>query len=276
MLKKDYFSCRVPLRQLNAFFEIDAIYPQKRVIQVDLVLSPSSKTLIIGPDAQKNVKLRVRKIELRLQYVELEPTIRTEWYGSIERNKLTRVFPTYRTSHRTIRAGQEQEFLPAVMSFGLLPEFVAVVFQKESIHCGNYENPFSYNSCDVKSLKLSKNGIGHFLNHESTGMKVVEDSHKHYLWYDEFLKCFGKEASSIGPDRFFHDLFVFTFDLSCVPTFWEHDKCDNSAKLNLVSAGVIDLEVTFDKPTDTNLIVCVIGYQNSIASFNPNGEIVNE
>ena len=137
---------------------------------------PSSKTLILSSEPPQNVKLCVRNIQLRLQYVELEPALRSKWYKSIANNNLTRVFSTYKTDHRTIKAGTTREYLPAVMSFGLLPDFVSVIFQKESIHCGNFGNAYSYTNTNVKSLTLFKNGIAHFLNQESQGMKIEEDS----------------------------------------------------------------------------------------------------
>ena len=142
------------------------------------------------------------------------------------------------------------------MPFSLLPEFVSVVFMKETTHYGDFTNSFSYANCNVTSLALFKNGIAHFLNQESQGAEILENSHRHYLWYDEFLKCYGSEASSVSPQRFFHDLFVFTFDLTSVPLFWEHSKDNTSDRLNLVSAGILDLEVTFKAPLAENLILC--------------------
>ena len=111
---------------------------------LDLQLAPSKKTLILGPEANTKVKLIVRKIELSLQYAELEASLRSKWYESIEQSNLTRVFPTYVSSHRTIKAGSTQEFLPTLLPFGLLPNRVSIVFMKESTHVGNYENTYCY------------------------------------------------------------------------------------------------------------------------------------
>lgn len=276
MVNKGVFSCRVPLHLLSCFFKLNVIYPQKRVLVLELQLAPSKKTLIVGPNTTKNVKLTVRRIALRLQYAELEPSLRTKWYDSISRNNLIRVFPTYATAHRSIKKGQEREYLPNILPFGILPEYVAIVFMKETTHVGNFQNAFCYKHNDVTSLTLRKNGVAHFLNEESKGDKIEEQSHRHFLWYDEFLKCFGNHSSSIEPSKFYHDLFVFTFDLSTVPVVWENSKTDASTKLNLLSAGTIDLEVTFNAALPENLIICAIGYHKSVATFNPDGEIVSD
>ena len=274
MVKTGVFQCRVPLHLLSSFFKLDFLYPQKRVLALDLQLSPSKKTLILGPDDDKNVKLVVRKIELSLQYAELEPTLRSKWYESIEESNLTRVFPTYVTSHRSIKKGLKQEFLPALMPFGILPDYISIVFMKESTHVGNYQNTYCYKNNDVKSMKLYKNGIPHYLNQELGGTKIKENSNLHFLWYNEYLKCYGSKAASVDTGRFYHDLFVFTFYLSAVPVTWETDKNEDTSKLNLLTAGTIDLEVTFAKEVPENLIICAIGYRNEVASFNPDGEIV--
>ena len=274
MVKTGVFQCRVPLHLLSSFFKLDFLYPQKRVLVLDLQLAPSKKTLILGPDDDTKVKLVVRKIELSLQYAELEPTLRSKWYESIEENNLTRVFPTYFTSHRSIKKGLEQEFLPALMPFGILPDYISIVFMKESTHVGNFENSFCYKNNNVKCMKLFKNGIAHYLNQESEGKKIDRDSHRHFLWYGEFLKCYGNKASSVDTSRFYDDLFVFTFYLSSVPVAWETDKNDDSSKINLLTAGTIDLEVTFAEKLSKNLVACAIGYRKEVASFNPDGEIV--
>ena len=96
------------------------------------------------------------------------------------------------------------------------------------------------------------------------------------MWYDEFLKCYSSNSASIDPFKFYYDLFVFTFDLSTVPIVWENSQTDASTKLNLISAGTIDLEVTFKAALPENLIVCAIGYRKSVASFNADGEIVSD
>ena len=127
----------------------------------------------MSSEPPQDVKLCVRNIQICLQYVELEPALHSKWYKSIANNNLTRVFSTYKTDHRTIKAVTTREYLPAVMSFGLLLDFVSVIFQKESIHCGNYGNA----NTNIKSLTLFKNGIAHFLNQESQGMKIEENSH---------------------------------------------------------------------------------------------------
>ena len=276
MVNRGVFCCRVPLHLLSCFFKLDAIYPQKRVLVVQLQLAPSKKTLIVGPDKAKNVKLTVRRIALRLQYAELEPSLRTKWYESIARNNLIRVFPTYSTAHRSITKGQEREYFTNLLPYGVLPEFVAVVFLKETTHGGNFQNRFCYKHNDITSLTLFKNGVAHFLNQESQGDEIKEQSHRHFLWYDEFLKCYSSNSASIDPFKFYHDLFVFTFDLSTVPIVWENSQTDASTKLNLISAGTIDLEVTFKAALPENLIVCAIGYRKSVASFNADGEIVSD
>ena len=274
MVKTGVFQCRVPLHMLSSFFKLDFLYPQKRVLALDLQLSPSKKTLILGPDDDTKVKLVVRKIELSLQYAELEPTLRSKWYESIEESNLTRVFPTYFTSHRSIKKGLEQEFLPALMPFGILPDSISIVFMKESTHVGNFQNSFCYKNNDVKSMKLYKNGIPHYLNQESGGTEIKKDSNHHFLWYNEYLKCYGSKATSVDTGRFYHDLFVFTFYLSAVSVTWETDKNDDTPKLNLYTAGTIDLEVTFANQVPHNLIVCAIGYRNAVATFDADGEIV--
>ena len=109
MVKRGVFQCRVPLHLLSCFFKLNFLYPQKRVLVLDLQLSPSKKTLIVGPSGDQNVKLVVRKIELSLQYAELEPNLRAKWYRSIEKSNLTRVFSAYSTSHRSIKNGLERE-----------------------------------------------------------------------------------------------------------------------------------------------------------------------
>ena len=274
MVKTGVFQCRVPLHLLSSFFKLDCLYPQKRVLVLDLQLAPSKKTLILGPEANTKVKLIVRKIELSLQYAELEPTLRSKWYESIEESNLTRVFPTYVSSHRRIKKGLKQEFLPALMPFGILPDYISIVFMKESMHVGNYQNTYCYKNNDVSSLKLYKDGIPHYLNQEFSGNVVKENTNLHYLWYNEYLKCYGSQAASVDTSRFYHDLFVFTFYLSAVPVTWEMDKNDDTPKLNLFTAGTIDLEVTFAKAVPKNLIICAIGYRKEVASFNPDGEIV--
>ena len=274
MVSSGPFQCRVPLHLLSSFFKLDCLYPQKRVLAFDLQLASNQKTLIVGPKANKKVKLIVKKIQLSLQYAEVETSIKSKWFESIDQSYLTRVFPTYFCSHRTITKGSTQEFLPTLLPFGLLPNRVSILFMKESTHVGNYENTYCYKNNDVSSLKLYKDGIPHYLNQEFSGKIVKENTNLHFLWYNEYLKCYGSKAASVDTSRFYHDLFVFTFYLSAVPVTWETDKNEDTPKLNLYTAGTIDLEVTFANPVSNNLVVCAIGYRNAVATFNADGEIV--
>ena len=229
----------------------------------------------MAQEASKKVKLTVTKIELSLQYAEVETSIKSKWFESIDQSYLTRVFPTYvSVVTEPSQAGSTQEFLTTMLPFGLLPNRVSIVFMKESTHVGNYENTYCYKNNDVSSLKLYKDGIPHYLNQEFSGTIVKENTNLHFLWYNEYLKCYGSQAASIDTSRFYHDLFVFTFYLNAVPVTWETDKNDDTPKLNLFTAGTIDLEVTFANQVPHNLIVCAIGYRNAVASFNADGEIV--
>merc|ERR1711895_337301 len=105
----------------------------------------------------------------------------------------------------------------------------------------------------------------HYLNQELGGTKIKENSNLHFLLYNEYLKCYGSQAASVDTGRFYHELFVFTFYLSAVPVTWETDKKEDTPKLNLLTAGTIDLEVTFAKEVPHNLIICAIGYRNEVA-----------
>ena len=60
------FKLRVALRYLHSFFNLDLTYPGKRLIQIELKLAPSAKTLIRDPSVSHKYSLHIADASLDL------------------------------------------------------------------------------------------------------------------------------------------------------------------------------------------------------------------
>ena len=100
----------------------------------------------------------------------------------------------------------------------------------------------------------------------------------HMFFYDNMVQTFGEKSLWIGPESFFKDCFIF-----CIPIqgYYYSDNYaiareNKDRKLNLLSIGGIDIDLSFGTPVPSNLMCTAIGVYDLLTKFGVDGaEIVN-
>ena len=268
------FTFLVNLSLLHHFFNLDILYPQKRLVSIELKLNDPSKTLIKAASDTEKYRLSVVEAHLDLSYVTLEAAIRSRYYELISQENLMRTYPLTRETHFSLKSGMKIYYLPQCTAYGQSANFLTILLTEEESHIGNYSNRYVYKPHDLKTLNLFRNGGPHWLNAHMSGMDLSRKTSKHvYHLYKEFLSMYPKTAESVSLSKFFSDFFIFCVDLTAVPPEMRKQD-DGKQNLSLITSTSLDLSLEFNKATTKNLIVHVISNHYSVASFGPTGEII--
>ena len=263
-----------PLSLLHPLFALNCLYPQKRLVALELKLADPSKVLI--KPANDNHKYRISLVEcqLDLSYCTLESGIRTKYYELIEKEFLTRVFPLTKMTHFSLAKGQSLYQIPSVCAFGQSATHLTLIVTLESLHLGNYEPRFVYRPHDIKSLNVYKSGHPHFLNARMTNMDLGSVTRPDvFMFYNQFRALYPKKAASISLKKFFYDFFVFVIDLSAVPPKMRKDD-EGDQNLSLITSAAVNLHIEFNKATTQNLVLYCMAHHQQVIQFTASGEIV--
>ena len=272
LLKKgdDGFQARVPLRYLSRFFDLDMVWPAKRLLSIEMKLNPASKILIKEDSMKDSYDIQICKIELDLSYVTLEESIRRSWYNLLEQEKMIRVFDSVRETHFSLMANSSVYFLKNVCPFGIFPRFLTIFFQKEGVHLGKFLNSYHYSSMKISALEVYCNGSPHYLNMRMKSLDISNSTSPDvFFFYEKFLFLYPDTARSISLEQFYNDFFLFCIDLSPL------DPSAGSDSLSLVTSGSIDLTVKMSETNTTNLICFVHANHKSVISMDVTGEVLD-
>ena len=168
----DGFTFCIPLKLLHCFFSLDCIYPQKRIINIDMELNGDNKNLIKPETHTDNYELTVSKICLDLAYVTYENAFKLKWYSSINNSMLTRAFPCEKVTHHTLSNSTMFHYVPNIIPFGIFPRAIVIAFIDEKIHKGMFANSYVYTHKKLKTIQVFKNGVGHQDNDSMANMNM--------------------------------------------------------------------------------------------------------
>ena len=270
------FTFRVALSFLHPFFCLKMLYPQKRLLSIELKLNDSSKTIVKAESDNTKYRISIAEAYLDLSYCTLESSLRAKYYELISQEKLMRSFPLIRETHFAIKSGQTLFYLANVCAYGVQPTHLTVLLTEEDRHLGNHAPRFVYKHQNVKSMQFFRNGSPHFLNSRLNSMDLTSITSKDvFFLYEEFLNLYPRAAESISLAKFHSDFFLYCIDLSAAPPGMRKD-ADGNQNLSLITSASVDMSLEFHSATTKNLIIYVFAHHNSIASFGPTGEMADD
>ena len=270
------FTFRVALALLNPFFSLKMLYPQKRLLSIELKLNDPSKTIVKAESDTTKYRLSIVEAYLDLSYCTLESSLRAKYYELISQEKLVRSFSLVRETHFALKSGQTLFYLANVCAYGVQPTHLTVILTEEERHLGNHAPRFVYKHQNVKSMQFFRNGSPHFLNSRLSSMDLKNITSKHvFFLYEEFLNLYPRAAESISLAKYHSEFFLYCIDLSAAPPGMRKD-ADGNQNLSLITSASIDMSLEFTAAIKKNLIVYVIAHHNGIASFGPTGEMADD
>ena len=273
--KKDdkYFSLKIPMSLLHPLFSIDAPFPMKRILTINLKLNKPSMNLLC-PSADKNYKLAVKDIYCDFAHLVFEQSLRSGWMEAINENNLVRCidFPSVR--HFPVATGTQFAFFPSILTYTTLPQSLIIFFITNDQHEGDYtKNSFSYKSRGLKSISLTINGEPHFLNVFTNDMNIKTDSADLFRWYEQFIAVFGEKAGLNVPIQVFEkDFFLYCYDLTSTPRNLRVDEVTGEANNTLITSASLDLSCQFKTATTEAMVIYCIGLQKAVCEFTVDGE----
>ena len=267
------FDVEVPLKFFNRFFSLEMAYPSKRLLSVEFRMVGDNQ-FIIKNDSDTNIySVVITSMELRLQYLQLEPLIRSRFYESIQRKGIVRSFAYSRSSHFTMQKDLKHFFFSNIFSFSTFATHLVLLFQPERLYSGAFKNSFVYKSSGIKTIHVFRDGIGINQNNFMTNMKLEDCDSKdcNYL-YNNFLRlCCKNGEPIISFDRWFQEMFIFAIDLSMCPMSLADS---NESQLQLLSKGCLDLSIETNALSE-NYVLEVIACFNACCAFDASGTMIS-
>ena len=260
------FSFSVPLSFLNRFFKLDILYPQKKLMVLVLNINPEAKFLIKSDSQTSNYTFEITEANVKLNYYSLESSFRSQWYSLINSQSILRVLPFKKETHFTISKGITVIWLPGITTYGILPESLIIFLVTAKAHVGEHKNRYAFHPWGVKSMQLMVGGGNHFQNGLFTNMDLSKKSSPHVkIWYENFLKIFPKTAEDISLEIFFHDFFLYCFEI------YPRDNSTKYGDLSLLTTGSCDLSLHFKEPLKQDLVLYTLACHNMPIRINPLG-----
>ena len=272
---------KTPCHFLHPFWDAKMIYPQRQVVSMTLTLKPDSCILVI-PTGKKgqDYKLTVESMYLDLKYAVFLDPLRDRWLQSINALNLQRSVIGNRSVHFLMKGGASNARFASVFSFSVTCKTLVFCFTPESVHQGDYlNNRHYYHHYFLSSLKIHVGGVPLISNsiHSTLNLKK-KYGEDHFYFYENMLQTFGKEAIFLTPESMYRDCFIF-----CVPIqgyYYGNDfamaREIKERKLNFLSVGGIDMDLSFAEPLPHNVMVNVIGIYDLLLKFGVDGsEVVN-
>ena len=273
----DGFTFCIPLKLLHCFFSLDCIYPQKRIINIDMELNGDNKNLIKPETHSDNYELTVSKICLDLAYVTYENAFKLKWYSSINNSMLTRAFPCEKVTHHTLSNSTMFHYVPNIIPFGIFPRAIVIAFIDEKIHKGMFANSYVYTHKKLKTIQVFKNGVGHQDNDSMANMNMENMwTLNCFQWYSRFLKVMPNCSDSVSYEKFYKEQFVYCIDLSSNPSSLMKDSVTKERYLDLLTSGSLDINFQFSELPQDNLVVKIIALHTQVANFDASGELMSD
>ena len=260
------FSFSIPLSFLNRFFQLDILYPQKKLMVLVLNINPEAKFLIKSDTQKSTYTFEISKAQIILNYYSLESSFRSQWYSLINSQNIVRVLPFKKETHFTISKGTTVIWLPGVTVYGVLPESVILFLVSAKSHVGEYKNCYAFHPWGLKAIQLMVSGGHHFQNCQTTNMDLSKkNSLSVKMWYENFLRIFPKTAEEITLEIFFHDFFLYCYEI------YPRDNSTQYGDLSLLTSGACDLNLHFEKPLKEDLVLYCLACHNMPIRIDPLG-----
>ena len=270
---------RTPLKYLHPFWNAQMFYPQRQVLSMGLTLKPDSCLLIVPKDKSgRDFKLTVEEMYLDLRYAVFLDPLRDRWLNSLNSLNLQRSVISNRSVHYLVKAGSSHARFSSVFSFSVTCKTLVLCFNAESAHQGDYSsNRYYYHHYLLSSLKVHVGGVPLISNTIHSTMDLSKKyGEEHFYWYQNMIQTFGKESHDVTPECFYKDCFIF-----CVPIqgyYYGNDYAmareTKERKLNFLTVGGIDIDLSFASPLPNNIMVHVIGIYDLLLQFAVDGSEV--
>ena len=263
------FTFQVPLRYLHRLFQLDILYPQKKLMSLVMHVNPPEK-MLIKPDSNKsNFTFEITNAQVKLNYFSLEASFRSSWYSLISQQQIIRVLPYRKETHFTLAKGLSTIFIPSVTVFGALPESIIFVLVKADCHNGNFKNRYAFYPWGLKAIQLMVSGANHVQNSLTTSMDLSKQYNLDVkMWYDNFLSIFPETAQEITLEIFFNDFFIFCYEIS------PRDKSSKFGDLSLLTSGTCDVSLHFDKQLQYEMILYCFATHHLPIRIDPLGNLL--
>ena len=169
----------------------------------------------------------------------------------------------------TVPSGLSSANQPNIIN-GLLPRQLVVGFVKADALNGNYKlNPFNFHHFDCNFIALRVNGLqipakGYRPNFEK---KLVRRELRSLYDNIGVNDASDDTGCNLNVEDFIGGFTLFSFDLTA-------DKC-NGFHLHESVAGIVDLEILFDKPLKEAItVLCYTAYESIIAITKERGVLM--
>ena len=270
---------KTPCHFLHPFWDGKMIYPQRQVVSMVMTLKPDSCILIV-PDGKvgQDYKLTVESMYLDLKYCVFLDPLRDQWLHSLNSLNLQRSVIGNRSVHFLMKAGSSNARFASVFSFSVTCKTLVFCFTPESTHQGDYSsNRYYYHHYLLSSLKVHVGGLP-LVSNTITGTQDLSKKYgfDHFFWYKNMLQTFGKNCIFLTPESMYKDCFIF-----CVPIqgyYYGNDYAmareTKERKLNFLTVGGIDMDISFAQPLPHNVMCNVMGIYDLLLSFAVDGSEV--
>lgn len=273
----------VPMRYLSGFFDIWSYYPQRQLIQIDMTLADDKSILCLknGMDATQKYTLTITDSYIRAHYCRMLPELHSRWTQSIAQLGLRRNIQLAKDSTSTVVKGAVSAKMTNIFSFGSIPQSIVIFFTESTVEHGDFSNTkFCYKKQDLKSLKIWKSGKPIELNNVYESMDLSSHhTQTQYFLHDEMIKLYGPKAVFESVESQWMDLNMICLSLSPNPRIGDDYGVTTRGQdrlLSFVQGASLELDIQFNTPVASDLILHVIGYFDCLVHFNEYGELVKE
>ena len=267
---------KTPLHLLHPFWDSKCFYPQRQVMAFQLTLKSDSAILLCEDAAEgRNFKLTVETMYLELNYGVFIERLREKWLESISSLALQRSVIVNRSVHHLMKKGISNARFASLFSFSVTAKTLVISMVPETAHQGSYiENRYFFQHFNMSSLKVYLSGVPLVSNSIHGSMDLSKKyGESHMYWYKNMIQTFSDTAMDITMESFWKDSFIF-----CLPVGsynygdnYVMARNNNDRKMNFLSAGVVDLDISFAQPLESNVMISINGIYDVLFKFDTEG-----
>jgi len=220
-------------------FESDKLLPSDLELRFEIFRHNDNRVLWRFPADVMNYRLAIERCELRLHYVDLNPSFAIE-FQKILAADLARYF-IKRLQVRTLAIQNGTIELPrAHLYSGRMPTRVVVAFASLADAMGNYSNPFHYDLNQIRHIQLFANGVPYPELPLEVNIANEDVTDAYAQLQDSMVQSQTNTFTTITKEQFMAGYGFLAFDLT-------KDRCGTAPHAQLKSNGTIELKVLFQQ-----------------------------
>lgn len=249
------------------FFHTSRVLPSDIAMKIKLIRSSDSFSILSNTNDDLCVKIQ----SLSLFVYRIQPTENIRQLHNKLFNNKNALFPITKSLCKkyTVPSGLSSANQPNIIN-GLLPRQIVVGFVKADALNGDYKlNPFNFHHFDCNFIALRVNGLqvpakGYRPNFEK---KLVRRELRSLYDNIGVNDASDDTGCNLNVEDFIGGSTLFSFDLTA-------DKC-NGFHLHESIAGIVDLEILFDKPLKEAItVLCYTAHESTIAITRERGVLM--